>query len=256
MEESIPHGKPDGTRKETVMSINVYLKEGIRNQLGFKSQEKDNSGKYGGTYTELTFEGIKLQEGEGRLYLGLQGLDSKIPEKLRSWVDDISFVDGFSCKRGRQPGIYRKGELVAELEAQSSPTYYSVKMRGRMEDMPTMLELYRAIRAGTISPLPGDSWEDGQLRRPLADIEQDLVVALAQRNELQAALVKAQYHIEWLTTERQKYSNWFDLAMQALHLVDIRLRNSRVIWGRSLRDLVGEKIAAIQSNPDIINPGN
>jgi hypothetical protein len=184
----------------------------------------------------------------------MKDLDDKFPEVFKAFVEEVTFQDSFATSPRRGTGIYRMENVVAEMDtSEYNRERYSVKMRGSLNDMPTMLNLYRAIRAGNV--LPTESWETGQPSRPRAEVERDLAVAQARRDELQTALVKAQNHIEWLTGERQKYSTAFDGAMQALHLVDIKLRDRRIIWGRPLRDLVGEKIAALHGNSDIIHPG-
>ncbi|MCC2630962.1 MAG: hypothetical protein K0S38_771 [Candidatus Paceibacter sp.] len=139
------------------MSVNVYLKDEIRQAEGFKMKQM-SGGKPLQTWEEPTYNGIELSgRRQGRLYLEFRELEDKIPEVFNPFVEEVSYQESFAINSRRSIGIYRREKIVAELDtSEFNRERYTVKMRGSMEDMPTMLELYRAIRAGTISPLPGD----------------------------------------------------------------------------------------------------
>ncbi|MEK7552097.1 MAG: hypothetical protein AAB534_01645 [Patescibacteria group bacterium] len=161
------------------MSVNVYLKEAIRQEEGFEVEQK-TGGKPVRNWEQTTFKGTGLSGTEGRLHLCLGYLDDMIPEALLPFVTDVSFHGCFPLQPRRETGIYRDeeqfGDAVVRLEVNSS-NYF---LRATGTKLGEVRKLHDAIRAGTVRP--AESWEQPQQSRPVDELEAELV---ASRRDLE-----------------------------------------------------------------------
>src|SRR3989344_2226588 len=175
------------------MSVNVYLREEIRQAEGFGMKTKI-WGKPPQNYEQATFMGIELSMSEGRLSLHLGYLDGKIPEVLLLFVSDVSFHDCFPLQPRRETGVYRDdkfGDAIAKLEVNSSN--YFLRITGTKLEEGKKLD--EAIRAGTVRPTEsGEQSQQGQSRdeleaelaesrRAVEDLDSRYGTAIAQREQ-------------------------------------------------------------------------
>jgi len=230
--------------KETVMHVRGYLKESIRKAEGFEEKEKRGSE---GEYKQLRFKGDYLYQDGEVLWIELKvGNLERFPDWLREHSDFISLTETLPDRPRRIPGVYRTSDgVVAEVERHSQfnkawDSYY-VRIVGK--DPKAVLLLLNAIRSGTVEPT--ESWDNDQPSRPLADIEKDLEEMRAQRDQLQTALIKAQKHIEWISSLRAEYEKVQDKALATLSEIYEKLTGRYVVRAKPLRDLIGKTFAAL-----------
>jgi len=196
------------------MSVNVYLTSKIRESEDFDTDKKGTP----------CFCGLRLSQNEGRFFVGLNSLTAGVDEKLKPFVEEISFNEMVNNAPMRQFGVYRASDIEAEVEGlQFNKESYKISMRGKMEDMPAMLALYRQIRAGTIQP--EESWSDEQLTQPRAKTEAELAEALGELEKLNDTAVSLKISREMAKTTlrliRKGLENrWLVRAGPLLEMVD------------------------------------
>lgn len=148
------------------MSINVYLKDEVRQVEGFEERERiDKSQKW----NEHRISGMYLFHDKGRWYIILHNLTDQIPESVKELVEEISCFEAFSNQPKRALGIYKLEDVEAELDDWDRGKY-QLKMRGK--SMENMLQLYRLIRAG--KTLPAESYDGKQSGASRAELEAEL----------------------------------------------------------------------------------
>jgi len=138
------------------MSINVYLKDGVEQLEGF--QTKKRKSKDGQQWNEYYLPGLKVSRDKGRWYFYLYELTDPIAPVVKDLVDEISFYDRIPRRPERAIGIYKHEDAEAELDRSGEAVSYGLRIRGK--SMKNMLELYRRIRAGKITPR--ESWDAEQ----------------------------------------------------------------------------------------------
>ena len=117
------------------------------------------------------FHGISISvEEDGRW---LASGEVQIPKEAEAFIVSASLHEKFVATPQRDRGIYRKDDTNAELDdwkaydRKGAPPSYWVKITGNHPK--EVIELYRAIRAGTIRPT--ESWESPQSGLSAGDTE-------------------------------------------------------------------------------------
>ena len=172
------------------MSINVYLKNDIRNLPGFSiNRHPDNSGD------KVQIDGVGLCSDKGRIYLIISDFNSVIPEKLRDFVDEVTQYEWIPRTGLREAGIYRHESAECELVPKDSggkrdnPQYWLQMKAKKLEDL---RELLHRIKIGTIRP--EESYEGSQNGLSRKELEE---IAL-ERDRLLDLLNSKQSDIEQL----------------------------------------------------------
>jgi hypothetical protein len=133
------------------MSINIYLKPGIREFSGFTAESTNGSALY-----KNTLNGMHVLEDRGeRLYLPWTDA-TPIPEYLKEFIEEISCYQNVRSVARREAGIYRHESAVCELMPEDN-TYILKITATKMEDI---LEIIYRIKVGTITP--SESYEGKQ----------------------------------------------------------------------------------------------
>jgi len=155
------------------MSIRIYLKESIAQDPSFnKAPLREDA---------TVFEKIHIERQDDQWYLQLASFEDRVPESIKTFADGVSVrIDFSSSLVARAVGTFKAEGVTAELDLHGE--VYCLSMRGDLNSLPAMHELYRAIRAGTA--VPDESWEGAQLARPRADLEKDLAEAEAKVRRL------------------------------------------------------------------------
>lgn len=132
------------------MSINVYLNDSVEKLEGFET--KDRKSKDGQCWQTYHLPGLQFFRDGGRWYFVGHELTDPIPAVVKGLVNEISFYGQIPWFPQRSIGIYRYEDAEAEID------YVGEIVRIRMcgKSMENMLELYRKIRAGKITPR--ESW--------------------------------------------------------------------------------------------------
>ena len=138
------------------MSINVYLKDGVEQLEEFQTKERKSKDEQ--QWNEYYLPGLQVSRDKGRWYFYLHELTDPIPPIVRDLVDEISFYDRIPRRPERAIGIYKHDDAEAELDRSGEAVSYGLRIRGK--SMGNMLELYRRIRAGKITPM--ESWDTEQ----------------------------------------------------------------------------------------------
>ena len=138
------------------MSINVYLKDGVEQLEGF--QIEDRKFKEEQHWNEYHLPGLRLYRDKGRWFFVLNEFTEPIPDVVKDFMDEISFYDRIPRRPDRISGIYKHEDAEAELDHSGEAMSYGLRIRGK--SMKNMLELYRKIRAGKITPT--ESWDEEQ----------------------------------------------------------------------------------------------
>jgi len=175
------------------MSVNVYFQDEVQKKDGFIVTNYTHKGKQ---LDEYSLPGLQLYRDKGRFYFFFSELDNPIPTIVEDVVEDISFYDRIPCNPERIIGVYKYKSAEAELDRSGERVTYGLKIHGKnMEDI---RELYRQIRAGTITP--EESWDEGvvqgvdktsvlvqeisELRKEFDELDQVLHKTTEENNEL------------------------------------------------------------------------
>ncbi len=162
------------------MSVNVYLKNEVRNLDGFVLGSTDNMGRY---TSRTKFKGVILSEEGDRLYLGIHSENQEVPECLADMVEEISVCDFFCPNRGtRETGIYRHNSAEAELEVGCDSRQLRFNIHIRSKKMSDVRELLRLIKIGAIRP--NESYEGSQQGKSHRQLEDELASVRQFVNEL------------------------------------------------------------------------
>lgn len=187
-------------RKEKAMSVNVYLKNEVRERLGFSSVPSD-----GGSGNEITFNGRPLrEERERRIYL-VWNEDDPIPDDLKDLVEEVSRYEWVPRMGVREPGIYRLNTAECRMipddmgSARRPDLVY--KLRLRAKNLEDVNELMHRIMVGTIRP--EESYEGNQQGKSRQQLEGELVLAQVGLSEAQHRIKTLQRVLEITETSLQ-----------------------------------------------------
>lgn len=135
------------------MSINVYLKDEVEKLEGFRTEERRYND--GSRRDDYHLPGLQIIRDKGRWYFYLNELTDLIPNVVKDLVAEISFYDRIPRYPERIAGIYKYKDAEAELDRKGEIRSYGLRIRGK--SIENILELYRKIRAGKITP--AESWD-------------------------------------------------------------------------------------------------
>ena len=207
------------------MSVNLYLKNEVRNLPGFKTERyKDDSGE------KITFKGVNFCGEKGRIY-AMWTEDSPIPDEFKDFVDEISFYQTIPQMGRRESGVYRHESARCELtpgdhgnNRRDKPIYLLKISAKNLEDIQ---ELLHKIKTGSVRP--DESYEAPQGGESRAELETTF-------NHLEKVLKL----LDRSTAEQARLT----LEVQDLQAAG-RLCGSEVVRVRAERDLAQNQIRAV-----------
>ncbi len=167
------------------MSMNVYLKESVRNASGFKSDRPVDDAE-----NNISVNGIILYSEKGRLYVMLDD-NGVIPSILVEHVDEISVHTSFSAERThRETGVYTLDDAKAELNYSfgGKTMLYLIKTKGKKLD--SVQALIHKIKTGSVRPT--ESYEGRQQGMSKEELEIELGNCKADLAALQSKLTQSE----------------------------------------------------------------
>jgi len=117
--------------------------------------------------------GVRLYLAEERYYFELSDLD-EIPPSMEGLVEEISVLHHWKGAR-REAGIYREGEVEAEVSYQCTSTEATNIARLQVKKIEDAKSLVRKIMTGVIRPV--ESYEGSQNGKSRQELEGELEAA-------------------------------------------------------------------------------
>ena len=148
------------------MSVNVYVKEEIRELPGFRTTDL-------GTMKYSPEVGVENTIHKG--YYFMWELDDQIPEELRDLVKEISCHMFIPKMAVREAGIYRLGSGECELVPEDRGNRMDYKLRIKANNLEDIRELIHLIKTGAIRP--DESYQAPQGGKTRRQLEIELTAA-------------------------------------------------------------------------------